>query len=173
MVLGSNIENFSIRILPVNAEKRSKCAKLIPAGIELPPLIQIFTAFFRIFITFFHAKPTDIHCPIRQSRHGKIDPGRNLRFHIFPNRSDISAPCDSTVTLHPCKTRTGKNKYPLTFAITPLPVVNSLSIHQCISIEIHCGGSVIRRIHQRFPIVDTCIGKNIGFGSIEPPCIYV
>ena len=158
--------------------QRSKRTELIPAGIQLAPffIIGIFRLcsvplFLSCHITILYTKTANIHCPIRYAAHRKIQPGRNLRFHVFPTCTDISTPCSRRITLQSGKSRTGQQKHTFVIIHSALTVVNRFRIHQCISIEEFCRRAQCRRPAQSLPIFQVCTVAHIRFAGIHPPGI--
>src|SRR5690242_2737952 len=97
MHFGRSVENFTIRELPMHTKQRTERTELIPTGHLLSPLFQILFIWF--FITMFNCKAAYIHCPVWNAAHAEIDACRNLRLHIFPPRSNVTAPCCSSIPL--------------------------------------------------------------------------
>ena len=178
MVFGSYMPHLTKRILSVRTEQRAECAKLIPTRIQLTPFLIVRILFsglvellLSVFIAFFYAKSTNIHCPVRNTAYCKVQSGRNLCLHIFPTGSNISTPRRGRVALQSGKSRTGQQEYTLIIVCGTLSVINSLSIHQRIRIEILVGRTESSRTAQGFSISQIRTVAHIRFTGIHPPGI--
>ena len=89
-------------------EQRTESSELIPTVVQLPPFPQILATFLSGHITVLHAEATDIHRPVRDTGHGEVQAGADLRFHILPASTDITTPCSGRVTLLAGETGTGQ-----------------------------------------------------------------
>src|SRR5689334_19776529 len=97
MFFRSSIKNFTIRKLAMHPEQGTERTVLIPTRHLFPPFFKVLCVWF--FKLWLYCKTTDIHGPVRNAGHGKIDARRYLCFHIMPAGSNISAPDSGSVTL--------------------------------------------------------------------------
>ena len=178
MSFGSYIPHLTERILSMCTEQRAECAKLIPTCIQFTPFLIVRILFsglieflLSVFIAFFYAESANVHRPVRNTADCKIQSGRNLRLHIFPTGSDIATPCCGRITLQSGKSRTGQQEYTFVIVYGTLSVINSLSIHQRIRIEILVGRTESSRTTQSFPISQIRTVAYIRFTGIHPPGI--
>ena len=146
MSFGSYIPHLTERILSMCTEQRTECAKLIPTRIQLTPFLIVRILFsgpveflLSVLIAFFYTESANVHCPVRNTADCKIQSGRNLCLHIFPTGSDIATPRCGRITLQSGKSRTSQQEYTFVIVYGTLSVINSLSIHQRIRIEILIG----------------------------------
>ena len=178
MSFRSNVPYFTERILAMRTIQRTESSELIPTGIQFPPflIIRIFTSCFVKFrlagyIAVFHTETADIHCPIRNATDRKVQPGRNLRFHIFPTGSDVPTPCSGRITLATGKSGTGQQEDTLVGLHATLSVIDSLGIHQSVCIEEFCGRTECRRTAKILTILQIRTIAHVRLAGIHPPGI--
>ena len=142
MTFRSDFPRLAERVLAVGAEKRTECAELEPACIELTPflLVCILTARLIIKILTSHiavldAETSYIHSPIWNTAYGIVKTGRNLCLHIFPSCGDVTAPCSCRISLQTGKSASCQQEYPLVRIDSALTVIDSIGIHDRIRIE--------------------------------------
>src|SRR5690606_35605024 len=102
------------RELSVGSKQGRKSAKLVPPGVQLPPLLVV-SIFFSASVVLllcchvavFYAEASNVHSPIRNTAHGKVESGRYLRFHVLPACANVSTPRSSGIALQAGKPRPG------------------------------------------------------------------
>ena len=167
----SDIIDLAARILPVATEQRTESSELIPTVVQLPPFPQILATFLSGHITVLHAEATDIHRPVRDTGHGEVQAGADLRFHILPASTDITTPCSGRVTLLAGETGTGQQEYTVIRVYATLSVVDRLGVLQGIRVEVFRGRAQISRSAKRLPVFDVRIILYVRLGSIHPPSV--
>ncbi len=136
VTFGRQVVNFAVGVLAMHPEQRNKSAKLVPAGVQFAPFFHFGTALFGSLKRLLNTETTNIHGPVGQARHGKVDACRNLCFHVFPASANVATPGHSFETLHTREARTGQDEDPVIRIFGPLAFVNSFGIHQGKGIEV-------------------------------------
>ena len=127
----------------MNTEQGDEGAELAPASLQLTPLLEVFALYLGtvvqllgLHITVLYAEATLVHAPEGQSRHGVVETCRHLSTHILPASTDVTTPCGCAITLLASKTATCQQEDALVGIDGTLSVVDSISIHDAIGVEI-------------------------------------
>ena len=142
MAFRGDFPRFTERELAVGTEKRTECAELEPAGIELTPFLHVIILLACIcpyiltcHITVLDAESSDIHCPIWDTADREVESCRNLGLHIFPTGCNVTAPCRCRVSLETSETASGKEEHTLVRIYATLTVIDRISVHDRVRIE--------------------------------------
>ena len=178
MPFGSDFPRLAQRILPVCPIERTKRAELEPTGIQLTPFLVVGVLGLRLVplllashIPVLHTEAADIHRPIRNAAHGKVQPGGDLRLHVFPTGSDVPAPRSGGIALQSGKARTGQQEHTLVVVHPALAVIDSVGIHQSVSVEELGGRSQSRRSAQILAVLQVGTIAHVRLAGIHPPSI--
>ena len=129
----------------MGTEERTEGSELEPTGIELSPLLLIcillacaVVKLLTSYISVLNTETSDVHCPIWDTADREVKTCRDLSLHILPTSSDVTAPCCCRVSLETCKSASCKKEHALVRIHITLTVVDCVSIHNRICIEVFC-----------------------------------
>ena len=143
MISRSNVPYLTGRPLTMSTIKRYEATELVPTRLQLAPFLQVsilLTSLIELLlgshIAVLYTETTLVHSPERQTCHRIVQTGCHLGTHIFPTGSDVARPGSRTVALLTGKTGTGQEEDTLVRVHAALSVIDSISIHDAVSIEI-------------------------------------
>ena len=147
VIVGSNVPDLAQRPLTMRAEQRDKGAELIPACLQLTPLLQILVLLTCAVeellgsdITVLHTEAALVHAPERQAGDGVVESCGHLGTHILPTGTDVTTPGGGREALFTSKAATGEQEYAwlirLTLPDRTLTIVDGIGIHGAVGIEI-------------------------------------
>ena len=184
MICRSNVPDLTCRPLTMSTIKRYEATELVPASLQLAPFLQV-----RIFLTGFvklllgshiavlYTETTLIHSPERKTCHRIVQTGCHLGTHIFPTGSNVTRPGSRTVALFTCKTGTGQEEDTLVRVHAALSVIDSISIHDAVSIEIfgRCTEAVgpERALRYHIGVQSRTFGSDASIHQASIPNLYL
>ena len=143
MICRSNVPYLTCRPLAMSTIKRYEATELVPTRLQLAPFLQVsifLTGLIELLlgshIAVLYTETALVHSPERQTCHRIVQTGCHLGTHIFPTGSNVTRPGSRTVALLTGKTGTGQEEDTLVRVHAALSVIDSISIHDAVSIEI-------------------------------------
>ena len=178
MIGWSDVPHLTQRPLTVGTIERNETAKLVPASLQLTPLLQIgilLTGLVKLLlgshIAVFYTETTLVHSPERKTCHGIVQSGSHLRTHILPAGSDVARPGSGAVALFASKARTGEEEDTLVRVHATLTIVDGVGIHDAVGIEILGSRTQGGRTGERLAVPHRRTVAHIRLRSIHPPGI--
>ena len=155
MIVGRDVPDLSQRPLTMRAEKGNKGAKLIPACLQLTPLLQVLILLtctveelLSSHIAVLDTEATLIHAPEGKTGNRIVQACRHLRTHILPAGTDVATPRGCGIALLASKTATCQQEHPwlilLALPDTALTIVDGIGINGAVGIEVFCRGAESR-----------------------------
>ena len=178
MICRSNVPDLTGRPLAMSTIKRYEATELVPTRLQLAPFLQVsifLTSLIELLlgshITVFYTETALVHSPERQTCHRIVQTGCHLGTHVFPTGSNVTRPGSRTVALFTCKARTGQEEDTLVRVHTALSVIDSISIHDAVSIEIFGRCTDGSRTGKSLAVPHRGTVTNVWFRCIHPPGI--
>ena len=167
------------RPLSVGAVERAEDAPFVPPCLKFPPFgeVLVLDAGLVVFLLGCHipvldTESSDVLGPERNAAYGEVQSGADLRLHIFPSGSDITAPRCCGISLKSCKSVSGEQEHSLVRRLGALSFVDGLGIHKCIGIEILSRGAERGRSAKCLAVVHVGAVVDVRLARIHPPGVY-
>ena len=143
MIGWRNIPDLTGRPLAMSTIERNEAAELVPASLQLAPLLQVgilLTGLVELLlgshVAVLYTETALVHSPERKTRHRIVQTGSHLSTHVLPTGSNIARPGSRAVALFARKARTGKEEDTLVRVHATLAMIDGISIHDAVSVEI-------------------------------------
>ena len=149
----------------MRAEQRHKSTELMPAGLELLPLVLPGG----IVELAHYGETANVHAPKRDSAHGVVQTGGHLHAHIGPGSANVAAPGGGAVALQARKAVAREEEYALVRVHAALAFVNGLGVHQGVGIQVFGAGAQFIGIQQPFHVVQGQAVSQVRLTGVHPP----
>ena len=180
MIIWGDIPNLAQWPLTMTTEERNKGTELVPTGLQLTPLLQVFVLHTTLVkqllgshITVFHTEAALVHTPERKSGDRVVQTCGHLGTHILPTGTDVTTPGSSREALLTSKAATRQQEdarlIELAIIHTALTIIDGIGINRTVGVEIFSRSTERRRTTQGFTIPHRSTVAHVGLRGIHPP----
>ena len=178
MSFGSKVPHLAQRPLAVGAIERNEASELVPAGVELTPLLEVLVLVARLLenllcshIAVFHAESALVHSPERHSSHGEVEACCHLCAHVLPTGANVATPCGCGETLFAGEAAAGEQEHALVVVNGTLTVIYSVGINHRVGIEILLAGAHGGRTAEQLAILYRRAVAHVRLRGVHPPAV--